>query len=209
MKLCIFGADGRTGVEVVQYAKEQGFEIVAFVYSEASNKYFPNDVEVEIGNVLEYDSVRDAIIGTDAVVCVLGHIKGSDPLMQTKGITNIVRAMKDTGVKRILSLTGTGARVKGDTPSLIDKILNVLVGIIDPDRINDGVRHVQVLQESGLDFTIVRVLKLSKSDKAFTKYTITEGGPAELQTSRKKVAKVLVDLVQNTKYFSKLPVISG
>jgi hypothetical protein len=209
MKITIFGADGRTGVEVVSYAKALGFDVVAFVYNEASNKYFPENISIKKGDVMDYDSVLEAVRGSEAVISVLGHIKGSDPLMQTKGMANIVRAMKEVGIKRVLSLTGTGARVPGDTPSFIDKFLNLIVGIVDPNRINDGVMHVKVLQESGLDFTIVRVLKLNKNDKEFKNYKLTDGGPAELQTSRKKVAKVLVDLINDTKYLSKLPVISG
>jgi hypothetical protein len=209
MKICIFGADGGTGVEVVNAAKSHGFEVVAFVYSNGSNTYFPSGVTVKMGNVMDYDSVREAITGSDAVISVLGHIKGSDPLMQTKGIMNIVRAMKDSGITRILSLTGTGARVENDNPSIIDRFLNFIVKAVDPDRVNDGIQHVKVIQDSGLDFTIVRVLKLSKSNEEFKSYKLTEGGPAELQTSRKKVARVLVDLVVNKEYIGKLPVISG
>ncbi len=208
MKICIFGADGRTGVEVVKYAKEKSYEVVAFVYSENSNKYLPEGIEIKKGDVMDYTKVVDAIKGSDAVISVLGHIKGSDPLMQTKGMENIVKAMKENGVRRVLSLTGTGARVAGDTPSLIDMLLNFIVKLVDPDRINDGVKHVQVLKSSGLDFTIVRVLKLSKSDESFNGYKLTDGGPAELQTSRKKVAQVLVDLVSDNTYINKFPVIS-
>lgn len=210
MKLCIFGADGRTGVEVVNCANKKGIEVVAFVYSDSSNKYFPkNGITIIKGNVMDYESVLSALHGADAVISALGHIKGSDPLMQTKGMQNIVKAMQELGIKRVLSLTGTGARVEGDHPSLIDKVLNFIVAKVDPDRINDGVEHVKVLQNSNLDWTVVRVLKLGKSEKEVIDYKLTDGGPAELLTSRKKVAKVLVDLINSKDYMGKLPVVSG
>ncbi len=208
MKICIFGADGRSGVEVVKYAHQKGYEVFAFVYSDSSNKFFPEGTKIIKGDVMNYDDVFSAINGVDAVISVLGHIKGSDPLMQTKGMINIVKAMNDRGVKRILSLTGTGARVENDTPSIVDIFLNSIVKLVDPDRINDGVEHVKVLRNSNLDWTVVRVLKLSKKDSEVGEYKLTEGGPAELQTSRKKVAKVLVDLIDDKKYIGKLPVIS-
>lgn len=209
MKICIFGADGRTGVEVVNYAKKQGFEVLAFVYSESSNKYFPKDIEIKRGDVMDYNSVFEAVKKCEAVISVIGHIKGSDPLMQTKGMKNIVKDMQDSGVKRLLSLTGTGARVENDNPSCIDKVLNFLVKIVDPERIKDGVEHVKVIRNSGLDWTVVRVLKLSKKDTEVDGYKLTSGGPAELQTSRKKVAEVLVDLIDDKNFIGKLPVISG
>jgi len=208
MKLCIFGADGRTGVEVVWYAKACGFEVVAFVYGDDSNSYFPSGVEIRKGNVLEYTAVLEAMRGTDAVISVLGHIKGSDPFMHTKGITNIVRAMQELGLKRVISLTGTGVRVLGDRISSPDRILNILVTLLNPEAMHDAVEHAKVLQQSGLDYTILRVLKLSKNQKEGTSYKLTDGGPVELLTSRKKVAKVLVDLVHDVEYVGKLPVIS-
>ena len=32
-KICIFGADGRTGVKVVETAISKGYDVVAFVYA--------------------------------------------------------------------------------------------------------------------------------------------------------------------------------
>ena len=190
-------------------ARAHGFEVLACVYSDRSNKLFPIDVLVRKANIMDYDSVLEAIRGSNAVISVLGHNKGSDPLMQTKGMVNVAKAMEETGIKRLLSLTGTGARVRGDTPSILDKVLNCIVGMVDPERIHDGVEHIKVLRESDLDWTVVRVLKLGKSNKEIVKYKLTAGGPAELLTSRKKAARVLVDLVNNKEYIGKLPIVSG
>lgn len=209
MKLCILGAAGRTGVEVVNCAKVHGFEVVAFVHSAGSNQYFPIDVVIKKGDIMDYDSVLEAIRGSDAVISVLGHVRGSDPFMQTKGMENLAKAMEETGIKRLLSLTGTGARVGGDKPSILDRVLNYIVGMVDPERINDGVEHIKVLRKSDLDWTVVRVLKLGNSNEEINKYKLTAGGPAELLTSRKKAARVLVNLVNNGEYVGKLPIISG
>jgi putative NADH-flavin reductase len=194
---------------VVHCARAHGFEVVAFVHSAGSTKYFPIDVAVKKGDIMDYDSVLEAIRGSDAVISVLGHIKGSDPFMQTKGMVNLAKAMEETGIKRLLSLTGTGARVSGDKPSILDKVLSTIVGMVDPERINDGIEHIKVLRESNLDWTVVRVLKLGKSNREINKYKLSAGGPAELLTSRKKAARVLVDLVKNKEYTGKLPIISG
>lgn len=209
MKICVFGADGRTGVDVVRYAHDRGFEVRAFVYSDGSNIHFPDGVEIQKGNVMNYEQVENAVQNVDAVISVLGHIKGSDPRMQTKGIANIVRAMEAHGVKRVLSLTGTGARAVGDTPSFLDRFLNLGVTWIDPERIRDGIEHVKVLEQSGLEYTILRVLKLGNSNAEAHRVLLTHGGPAELVTSRKKVAKALVDLVQDKEFIGKQPVVSG
>jgi len=209
MKVCVFGAGGRTGVEVVKYAMSVGYSVTAVVYDDNAKEYLPADVEIIQGDVLNYHDVERAVRGAGAVISVVGHIKGSDPLMQTKGMTNIVRAMNEAGVVRVLSLTGTGVRIDGDTPSVLDQILNVAVRLIDPKRVKDGIEHARVLQHSDLEWTVVRVLKLSKSELPITDYVLTEGGPAEQLTSRKKVAHVLVDLLEDQKFICKMPVVSG
>lgn len=208
MHICVFGADGRTGVEVVKYATSKDYFVTAFVYSESSNKFFPKGVKIIKGDVKDEERVEEALKGCNAVISTLGHIKGSDPRMQAKGMKNILRGMYSTGIKRILSLTGTGVRVSGDRPSLIDRFLNFFVAKVDPDRVNDGIEHFEVLNSSNALWTVVRVLKLGKSDKEVSDYELTEGGPAELVTSRKKVAKILVDLVDREEWFKKLPVVS-
>ena len=209
MKVTVFGAGGKTGVEVVNYLTEQGFKVVAFLYRNDPALRFPASVSVQLGDVTNYDAVLHATTGTDAVISVLGHIKNSDPLMQTKGITNIVKAMEEVGITRLISLTGTGARENGDAPSIIDRVLNFAVQIVDPARVADGIAHVDVLKQSRLNWTVVRVLKLGNSNKDAQHYNLTTGGPAELYTSRKKVAKVMVDLLNNNEYIRNLPVISG
>ncbi len=208
MKICIFGADGRTGVEIIKYAKNKGYEIIAFVYNEHSLEFMKHDITIVKGNVLDYTQVREACVGVDVVASALGHIKDSDPRMQTKGMSNIVRAMKENNIQRIVSLTGTGVRMPGDTPSLIDSILNFSIKILDRDRIEDGIAHAEVLQNSGLEWTIVRVLKLTDSQKMSGTYILTMGGPAELQTSRSKVARVMIDVIEQKKYFGTMPVVS-
>lgn len=209
MKICVFGADGRTGKEVVKTAIKNGHEVVAFVYNEKARENFDNSVNVKVGDVKNFKEVREAVEGTDAVVSVIGHIKGSDPLMQTKGITNITNAMKEFGLRRIISLTGTGVRFDGDKPSILDKLGNIFIKLIDRERVVDGIKHADVLKNSGLDWTIVRVLKLSESDnESNLNYKLTQNGPAENLTSRKKVAKVIVDLLSSGEFAGKAPVVS-
>lgn len=206
MKICVFGADGRTGVHVVDEALRRGHSVVAFVYREGAIAPRAN-MEVRVGDVLQYSNVSDAIRGVDAVVSVLGHVPRSDPRMQTKGMQNIVHAMKESGINRILSLTGTGVRALGDTPSIVDRVMNYLVKLVDRERIEDGIAHAEILQSSGLDYTILRVLKLGNNTHAVGEYKLNTTGPAELLTSRKKVAHIMIDLLEKELYIKEMPVV--
>lgn len=204
----VFGADGRTGREVVRELTESGHNVIASIFDEKSKDLFLESVATEVGDVLNAEYVDSLVSRADVIISAVGHIKNTDPLMQTKGTKNIITAMKKHNKKRILSLTGTGVRILGDAPSWIDHILNFTIAHIDHDRINDGIKHAQALQESGLDWTILRVLKLTKSTSQPLEYNLTLHGPAELFTSRKKVAHILVDLINKPEYFQKMPVSS-
>lgn len=208
MRICIFGADGRTGREVVTQALSRGHQVTACVYQKPDNEAFFESADVRVGNVLDESFVMSALEGSDAVVSVIGHIKGSDPYMQTKGIKNIIKGMKTQEISRIVSLTGTGVRIEGDTPSLLDKLGNIFISIVDSARVQDGIAHFEALKTSSLDWTVLRVLKLSQSDKEISEYCLTEHGPAENLTSRKKAARALVDLVVGDQYTGKAPVVS-
>ncbi|MFT4536870.1 MAG: putative NADH-flavin reductase [Saprospiraceae bacterium] len=206
-RICIFGADGRTGVQVVKTAVLGGHSVVAFVYSKAGTYQFDESVEVIQGNILDEHAVEKAVRGVDSVISVVGHIKDTDSLMQTKGIQNVISGMTKNNIKRLISLTGTGARTEGDSPSVLDRFLNMIIAKVDPERISDGKKHVEVLQKSGLDWTVLRVLKLTNKDFDGD-YSLTWHGPAELFTSRAKVAKIMVDLATSSNYIHKMPISS-
>jgi putative NADH-flavin reductase len=53
-------------------------------------------------------AVARTVQGADAVVSVLGHVKGSPKDVQTVATRHMVAAMKAHGVERIISLTGAG-----------------------------------------------------------------------------------------------------
>ncbi|KAI5633742.1 NAD(P)H-binding domain-containing protein [Phthorimaea operculella] len=79
-KVVIFGATGNTGLCATEAAVKKGLQVRAFV---RDPKKLPADladkVEVFEGNVLEPDSVNDAIEGMDAVVICLGTRNSLEP----------------------------------------------------------------------------------------------------------------------------------
>lgn len=206
-KICVFGALGRTGIHVLREATERGYKVTAFIHNPNVKSSIPEGVETVVGDVLDRDAVYQAIKGADAVISVIGHVKNSDPLVQTRGIENMVNAMKANHVKRIISLTGTGVRLPNDRPSVVDRVLNRAVYLIAPKRIEDGIKHAQVLQESALDWTVLRVLKLTNLSFGTGRYRLSEHGPAEPLTSRRKVARIILDLLDSKDFTNKMPIV--
>lgn len=204
MKISVIAAQGRSGQAFVYEALKAGHEVVAGVRGDSPFEQHKN-LETKQCDATDAEQVKELISGTDAVVSMIGHVKGSEPFVQTDAMRVIVAAMQEANMSRIITLTGTGAREPGDTPSWLDKVLNIAIQRIDPDRIADGISHVNLLEHTELDWTVIRVLKLVNGGAG--PFKMNEHGPAKLFTSRKEVAQAVLRVLEEDSFIKGHPVI--
>lgn len=205
MKIAVIGANGKTGQLFVNEAVQRGHEVRAGVFH--SNSFTKSDyIDVLQCDAMKLEDVEALVAGCDAVVSLIGHVKDSPAFVQTSAIANVLSAMKKHRISRVLSLTGTGVRIPGDTPSLTDRVLNAGIKIIDPERIQDGIAHADVLRESDADWTLLRVLKLT--DLPVHSYTLSDHGPARVFASRAVVADALLTILSDNSYHKQAPIVS-
>lgn len=103
MKIALFGATGRVGNELLIQALAAGHEVVALVRS--PEKLAGNDkLTIIQGDVRNAEAVTRAISGVDVVFSALGTDKTTT---MTEAIPHMIRAMKDSGISRIITI-GTG-----------------------------------------------------------------------------------------------------
>lgn len=203
MKIAVLAANGRSGREFVTKALKAGHQIRAGVYGGTLS---PSDnLEIIDCNANDSKQVENLISGCEAVVSFIGHVKGSPKTVQTEAMKILVSEMQKQNIKRVISLTGTGVRMPGDSPSFIDKILNLSIILIDPDRVKDGIMHAKILTGSGLDWTIIRVLKLQNT--APKPFVLRPSGPAKLITSRSEVADAFLLALTDPNTVKQAPVI--
>ncbi len=201
MTIAILGACGRTGRLVCQEAERRSHKVVAL----SRNKCSHVAGEMIIGDALNIDDLKKAIKKADIVISALGHAKLNEGLFQTEATKKIISIIGD---KKLITLTGTGVRQPGDKVSITDKILNIPLKLIDKSRIDDGVEHVRVIQHSNINYIVLRVLKLVNGNSEEL-YSLTPGGPAKITINRRTVAKILVDLAENSTWDKKMPVVSN
>ena len=165
MRIAVFGATGRTGRLIVQDALVQGHEVVAFVRSvgklfEQQNRDHPALSHVE-GDVRDAAAVARAVETADVVVSALAPVKGQ-PMVQTDGTVNIVNAMREHGVERIVSLTGAGVDAAGDPPRpLGGRVVKGVMGLVAGGILEDGQAHADALYASDRDWVVVRPPRLT------------------------------------------------
>lgn len=146
-KVCVAGATGGVGAEVVKTLQAAGVPVVALV-RDPSRANFGAGVEVIKGDVYRYESLPAAVQGCGAVICATGCRPSLDPLGPFNtdyiGTCNLVAAAKNAGVRKFVFVTSIGA----------DEILfplNLAWGVLFWKK-----QAELELQRSGLNYTIVR-----------------------------------------------------
>ncbi len=204
MKIAVIAANGRSGQAFVEGALLAGHSVKAGVRGNSHLLPQANLEIVECDATNEYQ-LSNLISGQDAVASFIGHVKKSPADVQTIAITKTVKIMNELGIKRLVSLTGTGVRFPGDKITLTDRFLNLSINLIDPARIKDGIDSVKLIKSSGLDWTIIRVLKLQNI--APKPYRLLLNGPTKPYVGRSEVAEAVLEVIVNSSFIGQAPII--
>lgn len=208
MKLAIFGASGRTGRPLVEQALQAGHEVTAFVRDPARLPISDARLHIVQGDVMDAAAVERAIQGVDAVLSTLGHTKESPDNMQTVATENIVAAMKKHGVRRLISLTGAGVQDPQDEPKLIDRAIRGLLVLLQKNVLRDAEGHARVIQQSGLDWVIVRGPRLNEGPRTGIYRVGSIGKNSGTLVSRADLADFMLKQAADTTYLGQSPVVS-
>ncbi len=104
MELLVFGASGRVGRRLCEYAVTDGHRVTAFVRDAARA---PDGTAVVEGDVNDSDDVAAAVGGQDAVCSALGPDDGDFTAIDT-GVENLVAAMEASDVERLVAVAAAG-----------------------------------------------------------------------------------------------------
>lgn len=210
MKLIIFGSTGGTGRQLVAQALEQGHAVSAFArHPEKLTQELEHDqLQVVEGDVQDTASVEEAVKGQDAVLCALGAPATDKSLIRTKGTKNIIQAMQQSGVKRLVCQSGFGA---GDSHALLPFYYKYLIfPLMLRHAYADHELQEQLIQDSTLDWVIVR--PGSMTDGAHTRsyrHGFTASDPAsKIKISRADVADFMLRQITDDSYLRQTPAVS-
>ena len=207
-KIALFGASGQTGQEFLDQALKEGYTVKALVRTPSKINQTSPDLEVIQGDVLNYDDVEKTVADTEVVVSLFGHVKGSPEWLQTNGTENIVKAMKQYQVERIISLSGGGLPFEKDEPKFPDKMIRFIMKVAVPKVLKDAERHAEVLEKSGLKWTIVRGPRLTNDPKKGEYRVGWVGVNASTKVGRADLADFILEEVEKEAYTEQMPFVS-
>src|SRR6266699_3323741 len=137
MKLAIFGATGATGQCLVEQALDQGYDATAFARNPLALTTRHARLSIVRGDVFQKAPVQDAVANQDAV--------------------------KTFGVSRLICLSAWGVgESKGRVPVIFR---NVIFPLLMKEEYEDKEAQEQLIQQSTLDWTIVRSARLTNGPR--------------------------------------------
>jgi putative NADH-flavin reductase len=206
MQVTIFGANGRIGRLTVMEALKRDVRVVAFVHGD--NPFVENEkLQVIQGDIYNQNDVAQALNNSDVVISTLGSWSTPNKDILSKGMENIIPAMKSLGINRIVSLTGSGCRTSQDSASLKLFFNRLPLMLVAPKVLNDAEEHIKLLEDSDLDYTIIRSPVMS--DEGEAKFRLEEKCPMPwAKINRKSVAIAMLDSLEKTDHLNKAPFIS-
>lgn len=211
MKLLVLGASGRTGKLIVEQGLARGHQITALVRD-------PDAVAARDGLTLVKGTPTDAAAlaaaaaGVDAIVVALNNPRASDapwakPLTTEKILTKVAENIAGLGKTRVIFLSAIGV---GDSLQDTAWIMRVLIKHTNLGHAyGDHNSAEQVFRASDADWTLVRAMGLSNSDKEKTLIVGTPTSPKPgMMVRRSAVAGFMLDCAETGSHLHETPVVS-
>jgi putative NADH-flavin reductase len=196
VKLFVIGATGRTGREIVQEALARGHDVTAFVRSPESIASTNERLTVLTGNITDENQLFGAIQDHDAIISALGPREPFKPssILRDNALAT-TRAMQRAGVKRLVVLSAA-AHFPG--------VPNRIVSFILRNHMRDSLAMEEIVQGSGLDWTIARPPRLTQREDSTYRSRENAAPKMGFAVSRKAVAAFMLDVIEQQKHFQKI-----
>lgn len=206
MKLLIFGGTGKTGQQLVEQALQQNHIVTAFVRTPSKLTIQHPNLRAVQGDVFDKASVSIAMENQDVVLSALGEVRNGKRKL-SEGTQNIIDAMTEKGVKRLVYMTSLGV---GDSKHLGGFLfMKVIVPLFLKDVMIDKAIQEDKIAASSLNWVIARPGGLTNTPKTgqyILNFTDTKN--INYRIARADVADFMLKNIDNDQYLGQKVVLS-
>ena len=202
MKILVLGANGRTGRLVVEQALATGHTVTAFVRDPAKFQLTGERLSVANGDARDLDDLVAALEGQDAVINTIG---GAERKLIATTTAALVAAMRKRGVKRVVAMSTFIA-----TPNFRPTGMMRLFPRLARGMAKDDVAGIELLEASGLDWTIVNATLLkNKPATGYRRVDADKEVTGRDHVNRADVAECLLAALDDRSTFRRSLLITG
>tara|TARA_Y100000589_G_scaffold127558_1_gene121435 strand:- start:278 stop:919 length:642 start_codon:yes stop_codon:yes gene_type:complete len=200
MKVLLLGSTGRLGNEILKNLIAHKIYTTVLIRNQEKIKLDSEYLDVFVGNPLEIDKLDEAMNNCSIIINALNISRNSDfpwsklrapKTLLSETISNLINLSKKHNFYKIISVSAWGVNEsKKQLPLwfrwLIDNS-NIKHGYLDHEK------QEQILTSSNLDYTIIRPVGLSNSQKDESPKITIKSKPGNILVSRKTISKFIVD----------------
>ncbi len=210
-RVLIVGASRGIGLETAKRAIEAGHKVRALARSARHIPIDHPDLDKVSGDALDPATVERVLDGVDAVIVTLGVTPGPEAIFRpvklfSQATRVLVDLMEETGVKRLICVTGIGAGDSRDKGGFLygAVLLPLLLGRVYDDK---DVQE-QIIRDSTLDWVIARPGFLTRGPRARSYRVLINRDQWRMgKISRASVADFLVKHIDDNTCLGKTPLL--
>jgi putative NADH-flavin reductase len=162
MNIIIFGSNGGIGSQTVEQALAAGHNVTAIARRPESVKIQHECLKVIRGDVMDINSIIAPMRGQEVVVSSLGTARSEATTLYSEGVSNIMTAMGQAGVRRLLCISASGL----EPGPLWQKVAaKLFLWTFLKEMYLDLVRMETAVKASTLDWTIIRPPRLTNKPR--------------------------------------------
>lgn len=208
-KVCIFGANGQTGIEILKKALDKDLEVRGCVRRKESLQEYSDRVEIFEYSFKDQASVNEALDGCKYIISAIGSGSYKEASQETSlysdSVRTIVQGMKEKDLSRLLVISSGGAEPNEEAPWYYSYLLRRYF----MNSYMDMVKMETVLEEATdeIDWTIVRPTYLQDGESKPYLAENRKLKKGEFKINRIDVADFMVNELLENEWIHKYPVL--
>lgn len=197
--IAVFGITGQTGLALSRAALARGWHVRGLARSTNAIPESLSQVHVVRGGLDEQGRIQETVEGADAACCVLGPRPPYTDIFCAQATKAIIRAMEQAGSRRLLCQTG--AMIGAGNRTWAFEALSQAFARRQPAVASDRVEQERVVQESDLDWTLIKPPRLTNQparQKVKASETLRVGLMSSI--SRADIAFFMLDAMEHNQF---------
>ena len=207
VKIALIGATGKVGKPLLKQLLDRGYLVKSLIRKPQSYSVTHPSLEIIAGDVKDLETVIELVKGCDAVISVIGQRK-DEPLISSLAASNLIHAMGREQISRYIFLTGLTQDMPGDQKGPASQKGTVWMKQQFPIVVADKEKAVELLQESNIDWTIVRLPWIEETEEKKKLLVDLRDCPGE-KVSTTGLAAFLIEQIRDPAFIRKAPFVAS
>lgn len=204
--VAVLGATGKAGTYLVERLLSEGYTVKALARTPSKLPEHDRLIKVQ-GDATDEAAIRTLLEDCDAVISTLGPSRDK-PDTCSLAVTHLVEAMQEKGISRYIEVAGLAINTPDDRKGFRTRLIVGILKTFFPAVINDRQKGYELLQQSKLEWTIVRCPMIRLTGPAGPVRIDLRDSPGN-HVSATDLAGFLIQQLNDRTYTGKAPFISN